>query len=209
MRLVEGTRWWRINVYMVVTVLIPLLRKPLRGSLRRFPFAPSCSLASGMDLGNRPSKERYCGNYDHRPFAEAIEELPPILLILCGHSVRRSVFLLIDFHEEALLVELDHVIAISVQQARNSFYKGLTPPAGGPPEPASLDLVLRPAWHTDRSAARCFVSRVSMVPMESVDVLCVVVVAPITVAFFREALKTVSEAFSTRARGLGDDATHV
>jgi hypothetical protein len=101
--------------------------EPLNASLRRFPFGSLCSLATGTDLGSGPSKERYRGNYDHRPFAEAVEELPPILLISCGLSVRRSVLVLIVFHEENLLVELHHVVVMSARKGRNSFYKGLIP----------------------------------------------------------------------------------
>src|SRR5512143_3673869 len=62
-------------------------REPLNASLRRFPFGSLCSLATGTDLGSGPSKERHRGNYDHGPFAKAVEELSPILLISCGHLV--------------------------------------------------------------------------------------------------------------------------
>jgi hypothetical protein len=120
------------NVPMRVVIVTPpryidvltmlLLRKPLDASLRRFPFGSLCSRATGTDLGSRPPKERYRGNHDHRPFAEAVEELPPILLISCGLSVRRSVLVLIVFHEETLLVEVNHVIVMS---ARLAFIKSL------------------------------------------------------------------------------------
>jgi hypothetical protein len=53
-----------------------------------------------MDLGGGPSKKRYRTNDDHRPFAEAVEELPSVLPIFYGQRVRHSVFILTYFHEE-------------------------------------------------------------------------------------------------------------
>jgi hypothetical protein len=75
--------WGVIVTTRLIDVLMMLFRRePLNAILWRFPFGSLCSLTTGMDPGTGPSKERYRGNYDHRPFAEAVEELPPILLIL-------------------------------------------------------------------------------------------------------------------------------
>jgi hypothetical protein len=90
--------------YIHMLMMLPL-RKPLRATSSRFPFGSLCSLATGMDLGSGPSKERYRGHYDHRPFSESIEELSPVLFISCGHFVRHTALDLIDFHEKTLLVE--------------------------------------------------------------------------------------------------------